>query len=68
MFKRFLPTLLFLIACCYINGQVGIKEIRIDPKAAHGGNISEYFDSIEYIPLETNKESQPKTRNQIPSL
>lgn len=57
MFKRFFSALLFLIACYYIMGQDGIKEIRIDPKAAYGGNISEYFDSIEYIPLETNKAS-----------
>ena len=34
-----------------------VSKIRIDPTRAYGGNISDYFDSIEYIPLETRKES-----------
>jgi hypothetical protein len=34
-----------------------VQKIRIDPSKSFGGTISEYFDSIEYIPLETTKES-----------
>ena len=34
-----------------------VQKIRIDPAQAFGGTVSEYFDSIEYILLETTKES-----------
>ena len=33
------------------------QKIRIIPKQAYGGPVSEYFNKIEYIPLETSKES-----------
>jgi len=33
------------------------RKIRISPKLAYGGPVSEYFEKIEYIPLETTKES-----------
>ena len=33
------------------------QKIRIVPKQAYGGPVSEYFNKIEYIPLETSKES-----------
>ena len=34
-----------------------VPVLRIDPSGAYGGTYSEYFDDIEYIPLETTKES-----------
>ena len=34
-----------------------LKNLRIDPSKAFGGTVSEYFESIEYIPLETTNES-----------
>jgi 6-bladed beta-propeller len=34
-----------------------VPVLRIDPSSAYGGNISAYFEKIEYIPLETTKES-----------
>ena len=34
-----------------------IPKLRIDPAQAYGGTVSEYFDEVEYIPLETTKES-----------
>lgn len=34
-----------------------VPKLRIDPSKAYGGNVSDYFDSVEYIPLETTKES-----------
>lgn len=40
-----------------VTGAQNPIKIRIDPKHAYGGNISEYFNAIEYIPLETTKES-----------
>lgn len=35
----------------------GVEVLRIDPSRAYGSAVSEYFDNIEYIPLETTKES-----------
>jgi len=35
-----------------------VIEIRIDPRSAMGGVADELFDSIRYVPLETNKQSQ----------
>lgn len=39
-----------------LNAQV-FKKLRIDPAQAYGGTVSDYFESVEYIPLETTKES-----------
>ncbi len=46
---------LSLILVSEINSQ--IPKLRIDPSQAYGGTVSEYFDQVEYIPLETTKES-----------
>lgn len=34
-----------------------LQKIRINPDQAYGGPVSDYFQNIEYIPLETTKES-----------
>lgn len=34
-----------------------IEKLRIDPAMAFGGTVSEYFEQINYVPLETTKES-----------
>jgi len=34
-----------------------LPKIRIDPAQAYGGTVSEYFEKLEYIPLETTKAS-----------
>lgn len=34
-----------------------IPKLRIDPNHAYGGVVSDYFQNVEYIPLETTKES-----------
>ncbi|MEC3878157.1 6-bladed beta-propeller [Parapedobacter sp. 10938] len=34
-----------------------IRTLRIDPTTASGGNMSQVFDEINFIPLETTKES-----------
>lgn len=51
-----------LIICCFLLGAVGAKaqdvpKIRIDPAHAFGGTVTEYFEEVNYIPLETTKES-----------
>ncbi|OQP60494.1 hypothetical protein A3860_33040 [Niastella vici] len=58
IFKRYLiVAFLFLLLCPAILFSQDIYKLRIDPSQAYGGNISEYFDQVEYIPLETKKES-----------
>ena len=49
-------SLVFL--CCF-NGIYAqpIQKLRIDPAQSYGGDISDYFESYEYIPLETTKQS-----------
>lgn len=34
-----------------------VPKLHIDPAQAYGGSVSDYFDSVEYIPLETTRES-----------
>lgn len=50
-------TILFAILLC---GQLCAQEIitvRMDPDHVMGGSASQLFDSVEYIPLESSKES-----------
>jgi hypothetical protein len=49
--------LIFLILGATTSSAQKIPKWRIDPAQAYGGHASEYFDSVEYIPLETTKES-----------
>lgn len=53
-----LYTIIFnvLLNSNFVKAQSSTK-IRVDPKHAYGGYVSEYFTDIEYIPLETTKES-----------
>ncbi len=51
---------LILIVCVPIaiwSQNAAQKILRVDPSRSYGGNISDYFTDIEYIPLETTKES-----------
>ncbi len=57
MVKVLLIIFAFQISYYQVTGQTEIKKVRLDPKNAYGGTVSEYFDGIEYIPLETNNES-----------
>jgi hypothetical protein len=55
--KNILTLLMFV---CFIDNNLvshQVRKIRIDPAQAYGGTISEYFDDIEYIPLESTEES-----------
>ncbi|MFY0255136.1 6-bladed beta-propeller [Chitinophaga sp. 30R24] len=40
------------------NNNEGVLTLRIDPTNASGGNASDIFEDIKYIPLETTSESQ----------
>ena len=52
-------TVLFLLV--FIAGdsaaQVPVTKLRINPDFARGGSISQYFEEVEFIPLETTKAS-----------
>lgn len=54
--KKIIFFLLFtyFIPICYSQN---LSKIRVDPATTYGGPTSEYFSKIEYIPLETTKES-----------
>jgi len=51
--------LLYVIAIITANISIAqeVPKFRIDPAQAYGGTVSEYFNNVEYIPLETTKES-----------
>src|SRR3569833_2319900 len=42
-----------------------VEKLRIDPSQAYGGKVSEYFEQVNYIPLETTKESLFGDINQL---
>lgn len=53
--------LLFLFGILVVaiagKAQERVPVLHVDPRHAYGGAISEYFDNIEYLPLETKPES-----------
>lgn len=64
MFKNALKVLLFSIICCtkiLAQGNkvdsTGMKTLRLDPSTARGAAVSQVFDEVKFIPLETTKES-----------
>lgn len=55
-------TKFLLLLCCFavtVKGktQDNVKVIQVDPRQAYGGPVSDYFNNIQYIPLETTPES-----------
>jgi len=56
MKKYFIFSCFFLSCLSEIQAQKNIT-LRIDPDNARGGTASQIFDSLEFIPLETTKES-----------
>lgn len=55
-FKCFILAF-YMLTGYYNSYSQKIENIRIDPANAFGGNASDFFKSVEYIPLETNKKS-----------
>jgi hypothetical protein len=61
--KQYNLTILFLLIVSYCFSQTGIidssetKVIRIDPRQSFGKSVSDVFEDVRYIPLETTKES-----------
>ena len=58
MYWKYQIFFCFIFLCCFsgIYAQP-IQKLRIDPAQAYGGTVSDYFSAVEYIPLETTKES-----------
>src|SRR5665213_118021 len=42
-----------------------VPKLRIDPAQAYGGVVSDYFEEVNYIPLQTNKQSLFGTINSM---
>jgi hypothetical protein len=53
--KKILLILILLAASILTNAQA--TTLRIDPSSARGGTVSQLFDEVNFIPLETIKES-----------
>ncbi|KQM66330.1 hypothetical protein ASE74_07920 [Pedobacter sp. Leaf216] len=56
----FLAYLFFCTAAWAQQGKIDSTEmltLRIDPQTAHGAAVSQIFSEVEFIPLETTKES-----------
>lgn len=54
---KFIITLLYVMLTINVRSQTPNLSIRIDPDNAKGANVSDFFDKVEIIPLETTKES-----------
>lgn len=54
--KKIVFVMLTVMLALHSLSQEGIT-IRVDPLQTYGGKVSDYFESIEFIPLETTKES-----------
>ncbi|HMR82059.1 MAG TPA: 6-bladed beta-propeller [Niabella sp.] len=49
-----------IVAGTFVYGQAPydeVQKLRFDPQQALGGDVSDLIDSVQYIPLETTKES-----------
>ncbi|MBC7567606.1 MAG: 6-bladed beta-propeller, partial [Pedobacter sp.] len=72
MFKNALNTLIVCaLSCTQILAQgnkvdsAGMKTLRLDPTTARGAAVSQVFDDVKFIPLETTKESLFGTISQL---
>lgn len=54
--KRLVLALLLCVCSDVLQAQDSVV-IRMDPDNVLGGSVSQIFDSVEYVPLETTKES-----------
>ncbi len=55
--KLMLVTLLTISCFTLVKAQTDVTTVRIDPETALGGKVGDFFDEVEFIPLETTKES-----------
>jgi hypothetical protein len=53
-----IKTFLFLLMLAPVAAAAQtVETLRLDPDNAMGGSVSQLFDAVEYIPLQTTKES-----------
>lgn len=56
--KILTSLMLFFLMGLFVHAQDHpVHKIRLDPDNARGGNVSDFFEDVSFIPLETNKES-----------
>lgn len=49
--------LFFSLLVSFLAKAQDVPKLRIDPAQAYGGKVSDYFEQVDYIPLQTTKES-----------
>lgn len=57
MIKKITLSLLFFTIICTVVKAQEIPKLRIDPAQAYGGVVADYFEEVNYIPLQTTKQS-----------
>lgn len=57
MKKRIITGVLLIMVVQFYSKAQDVLKLRIDPAEAYGGVVSDYFDEVSYIPLQTTKES-----------
>ena len=57
MLKKIIGCLLVLTTFGITLKAQEVPKLRIDPAQAYGGVVGDYFDEVNYIPLQTTKES-----------
>lgn len=57
MIKKIILCLLFFINIIIALKAQEVPKLRIDPAQAYGGVVSDYFEEVNYIPLQTTKQS-----------
>jgi hypothetical protein len=57
MLKKIIGCLLVFTTFAITLKAQGVPKLRIDPAQAYGGVVGDYFDEVNYIPLQTTKES-----------
>ncbi|MBV8251834.1 MAG: 6-bladed beta-propeller [Chitinophaga sp.] len=56
--RHLFPLVGIVLFCCTaLSLHAQERVLRIDPNTAHGGTSSKIFENVQYIPLETTKES-----------
>lgn len=55
--KTIFLFILNVIYSCQILAQHPVTKLRIDPDNAFGGNTRDFFEEVNFIPLETNEQS-----------
>ena len=62
---RCFSLIVSIVFCFFLTDAQTLVTLRIDPGLARGGTATQVFDSIQFVPLETTKESLFGTVDQL---